>query len=540
MSIQTNLKETIKALLLPMRYEQEEQSFQTIVAHLKSEGITEPDQAIWLMSRVGIWKEENTLEPELKKVIEKYLEKSDAAIGPILAEKYFELHQILMKDFRFTHQEASSFLSYSFLILDLAKNHSMASSQISNVLLSQAKNDKFTWDTIKKFLQEAGERQDIDENQIQNLFAEDSKREERELADADLGTSIDIVAEFGQSLGFPGDLKNSLWTLYEHKETVHGPYLQILHYICSTAHFFDNALSYLYEYGPRGKTALWLFSQYLGKLDVASGNAVLNNAKSVYRLDINWANSKKNKERYKAREVVFIVEGLEKMRFSQRKELVGWIRLWLHRIMRLHERVEVKISTPTEDNLKKVFEKISQNETNTKGILEQRITDAFLSRKYPKQENWHPRGLGDSVNASNSSRKKFGDCEFLNPEKKEIISYEVHAGKLNELYIKVHVQSIKKVLELRKAELESIADLNSWKLRIIFVAHEITEDAQNPQEIKIDELRIELRTLSFVELFENFSFDQNFTEAYTKFVIDLLNDNRTPHFVREAYSNLIQ
>ena len=163
--------------------------------------------------------------------------------------------------------------------------------------------------------------------------------------------------------------------------------------------------------------------------------------------------------------------------------------------------------------------------------------DAVASIAYPEDGGWRSRGLGDSVNASNVSRKKLGDCDFQHPEDRVVIAFEAHAGVLSDVYFLAHLQSLRRVLPIRVEEWEGIADPNEWKAKIVFVAHDITVSPElaGPLHDPSGAI-IEFEFLKFGEFVQADA--AGLVDAFAHHVHAPMNERRTPDVVRERYLEL--
>ena len=129
------------------------------------------------------------------------------------------------------------------------------------------------------------------------------------------------------------------------------------------------------------------------------------------------------------------------------------IRLWLHRVMRYARPIGTELPGElTEDQIQRLLANSAANETQTAGVIEQRIVDALTSSLHTPADGWHPRGLCDAVNASNVSRRKVGDVDYQNNDVKGVIAYEAHGGTLSETYLQGHLQTLPKTLAPRQEE----------------------------------------------------------------------------------------
>ncbi|MBB1634795.1 hypothetical protein A9975_28565 [Cupriavidus sp. UME77] len=444
-----------------------------------------------------------------------------------------------------SHFQATAFLSHIFLIVDLAADEGLSSAQIAKLLAEIDPRVGFSRQSIATALQAVKLEPGLELKNVQRLFTRDQNSELKAFADADLATAIQLVSDKASRLGFEGNMEMALTDLLRvnisagQEETfAYVPYLQILHYQCVIADAFDHAITDLYEFAPRGRAALWLFDQYPPALATA-GNPFLNNAKSVERIDESWARSKKPSELPGASALVFVLSGMEVMSFAARRELARWVRLLLHRLMRLKELLADPIpAVLASPEIKSILDAVATGNTCTFGILEQRVLDALVSGKHLQAAGWRGRGLKDSVNATNLSQRKLGDIDFQHAASLEIVAYEAHGGELSTVYIDEHVRTLRKVFKRRKEELIGIAELDRWKIRIVFVAHKLA-DHPRPLEI-IDGVKIELSAVTFRDFFATCPPPGALEAEFEEYVRLPLSAKRMPHEVRQVVNSLLQ
>jgi hypothetical protein len=312
----------------------------------------------------------------------------------------------------------------------------------------------------------------------------------------------------------------------------------MLHYQCVVAEFFDHALTILYEFAPRGAVAEWVFAQYPDDLSGA-GNPFLNNAKAVDRLDAAWARAKDRQGLLSPASALFeIIAGLEVMGFAARQELAGWLRRWLLRMVRLTRPLAQAVpDLPTVEAIDALLDAVATAETRTAGIIEQRLVDALALNRHLEHHGWRGHGVGDSVNASNVSRRKLGDCEFQNASKREVIAYEAHAGNLSQVYVDGHAQTLRRVVPMRIEEWERIADLEDWKIEVVFVAHSFSCP---PTDLQIDGMQVAVRFVEYSAFIADGSTAREMTELFAVHVNARLNERRTPQRVRDVYLDLTE
>ncbi|MGB3432790.1 hypothetical protein [Achromobacter sp.] len=499
-----NIRQPLRMLLLPMRTGTEGACGRALKSSLAALGVSPEDYLNWVSVNLENWRTLGNPQPDFQKVVRRLIEVT-AEQAPVatrtqsalLAREYFNIHSSLVSRHFMTHEEAIAFLSHAYLMGYLADSEKLTAAQIANILGKRDLRVKFNRQSVGELLSEMGLSPGLSRQHIQSLYQRDTSREAIEFADADLLGAAEIIAEVGVALGFPGDLLRSLKALmpFEHDRQIISPftpYLQMLHYQCSIAEYFDHALTDVYEFSPRGEACLHLLTLYPANI-AGAGNPFLNNAKSVDAVDFSWVRSKKNRERPGAMALFELLNGLQSMSFSSRRELAWWIRLWLCRIIRIAsaDPIPFPISL-TNLHCEQLLEAVKRGNTETLGIIEQRIVDAISLTRH---KDWRSRGIGDAVNATNISRSKLGDCDFLDPDSKEIIAYESHGGMLSEIYVNQHLATLEKSIPRRIEELSAIADLDQWKVSIVFVAHSIKGPIKN--RTKIHGLEIEIATLEF-------------------------------------------
>jgi hypothetical protein len=370
--------------------------------------------------------------------------------------------------------------------------------------------------------------------QVEQLFISDAAAELSYFADADVNLASDIVANTASILGYSNRVAEALKILAPATDLAYfPPYLQILHYQCTIAEFFDHAATDMYEFSPRGTAALWLFERYPAALSSA-GNPFLNNLKSVGTLDDSWVRSKKQKARPGARALLDILNGLESLQFAARRELAKVIRLWLHRVMRMSVPLNIALPvTLSTEQMSAILVGVAKANTGTYGVIEQRVIDAISAAQHPAALGWRSRGIGDSVNTTNISRRKFGDSDFQDTENRQILAYESHGGELTDVYVDEHLRTFSKVLALRMDELESVADLKEWQVLLIFTAHRISVTPRGP--INIGGIVVILQFTTFASFIEGAATEEIDWDTY--FLLPL-SERRTPSEARNVLRRL--
>lgn len=533
-----DFREAFRALLLPIDVGREDESLAAGQAALADSGIEASDQADFIRLELERAKAGGERSAALANAIGAALRAGDPTRGTRLAAKYSALHDdVLQGRHLLGFDEASAFLSQARLIAKLAAEESMSAAQIARVLSARDARVDFSWRAVRDVLAQLGEEPGLDKAKAQALFTEDEVLEELHFADADFYDAADLVGRAGAALGFPGDLRTCLIELFAPQPSVgtrHGPYLQMLHYQCVIAEFFDHPLTVVYEFSPRGDVAAWLFDQYPGDLCPA-GNPFLNNAKAVDQLDIAWARSKAGLMGA-ALALYEILAGLEVMAFAARQELAGWLRRWLLRVIRLTRELAKKVpERPSLSEIAALFDAVARDETRTAGIIEQRIVDVVALTRHPEASGWRSHGVGDSVNASNVSRRKLGDCEFQDASARAAVAYEAHAGNLSQIYVDGHVQTLRRVLPMRLEEWQRIDDIEAWTVEVVFVAHSFSCLAV---PVSIDGVEVAVTFIEYRDLISAAPTPAAIEELFALHVNGRLNERRTPQRVRDRYFEL--
>jgi len=383
----------------------------------------------------------------------------------------------------------------------------------------------------------------IARQQVVDLFSRDAEEEIDAFKDASLDVAAREVALAAESFSAGEDLLVSLLELTPvlSKEgaitSPYTPYLQILHYQCTIAEYYDHDVRDLYEFSPRGEAAEWLFNQYPSAIAGAS-NPFLNNAKSVEVLDDGWVRSKKSAETPGARALLMVIRTMDGMGFLARRQLSRWIRLWILRIIRVSRDKLIDLPALLEyEQILRIADALKQGNTQTYGIIEQRFVDALTFRRHAGLRN---RGLGDAVNTTNVSKRKFGDCEFIDNTAFRIYAYEAHGGALTQLYVQRHLLSLQKSVSNRSEELAIIADLDQWIATVCFIAHDISRAI--PVEAEIQGVKFQVKLETFQGLCDEVRAAQpwELTEIFKSHFLAPISSRWTPNKVRQALLNILQ
>jgi hypothetical protein len=532
------LREAMRWLLLPIPVDGEGAAVEAARAALHAAGVESEDARAWIELELEDWRRSGRPSAELAAVARAYIASGDDELGPNLAAAYFRLHSKLAGEPLMDHAAASAVLSHARLIALLASEESLSAGQVAKLVAVRDERSPIAWSHVETILAALGAAPGLTLEAVQSAYAEDEQMEVEVFADADEPTCIEMVAEAGRRLGFPGDLAALLRTLVPPGETPNGPYMQILHYQCTVAEHYDHALKVLYEFNPRGQTAKWLFKRYPSSLEVAE-DPFLNNAKSVDEMNREWAKSKKPAYIREAHALVAVIQGLDSMGFAARRELAAWLRRLLVRRIRLARGIEVSLPERlSAGQARGLLRAIAAAETNTRGILEQRLVDAVASRRH-RPPDWIARGLLDSVNATNVSRRKCGDCDFQSIEQLRVVAYEAHAGKLSDIYVRGHMRSLEAVLEQRIKEWEeNVGTGLEWRVEVLFVAHQL--DILELPEPTVGGIEVKVGATTYEAFLADFDADGGaIAQAVNEYVRDPIAEPRTPDSIRSALLGLL-
>ena len=530
-------RDAFRTLLLPIDPAREEDALKAAITALDGHGIAREDQPAHVRTSHAAWRAGQPRTAGLSAAITGALRAGNGNLGRRFAANYFAFHEeTLRRRHLYSFEQATSFLSHLRLAVQLAAHESMSAAQIAKILDARDHRVGFGWRAVRDVLRALGYRFELPQKDVEELLKRDVELEENLLADADFYDAAGIVGIAGSELGFPGDLEALLLRLFspEPSGLRHGPYLQILHYVVTVAEFYDHALKVVYEFAPRGQVARSIFDSY--PIDLrASGNPVLNNAKSIDVLDSGWARSKE--DYLPASTALFeIIDGLEQLGFAARKDLSAWIRRWLHRVVRLTRDVARTVpDPPSEAEIEEVVAAVAVGATQTFGVIEQRLTDVLAIFAHPLSEGWRSHGIGDSVNASNVSRRKIGDAEFQQATMRAVIAYESHAGRLTDVYVDGHVETLRRVIPLRAEEWERVAPRAEWKLEVRFLAHDVSAEGR---EIEIDGFRVKIVPIAFADFCRDPPDAASLLPIYKEHMTLRLNEARTPQTVRDRYVRL--
>lgn len=518
-------------------------------------GVQESDRAQWLVAEQREWEETGAPSNIFRTLIQGALfdAKHDPAsvylsgavsgaeieaVAPILAREYFGLHRRMMDDHYFSFEQARQLLSYSGMIIRLRMLDRMSASEIARWMAAADSRFALDWRAVQTILDRTDIKPTLSAADVEAVFSEDAAAETVMFGDQSEDEAIAEIGRAARTLGVEGFEEADIRTVI----SGHEPYLHILHYQLSIQARFDHALSYLYEFSPRGVASRWLIDVYERAGFEVGGNPFLNNAKAVDQADANWVASKEaNKKEAKALSAILL--GLETLGASAKSELSMILRRFLCRCVRMRRQISEGLASrlPNVDatQIAVLLGSVAARNTQTYGILEQRVLEALIEAETPDAKYL---GVGDSVFATNTHRKKLGDFERrnFNPASPSIYAYEAHGGRLTQHYVNDHLRSYVKVLMSRVEDMETVADIEKWTLKIVFVSHSFEADLAGTREVMVApgrSLSIVIVTETYAEVISRA--DGDLTIIWNSRVTDRMNTPQVPARFRQQALTLM-
>lgn len=534
------LRQALRALILPIDPDLEEQVLDEVIALLNAEGVDPSEQALVVLGESETWADKGNPSPLLTRIVQTCLLHGNPIDGAAFAPEYFNLVDRLQDEHGLTFETAVGVLSHARLVAQLARSEKMSGAQLARILEARDHNLRMTWQAAHLILRPLGLVPSVSTAQVSAIHARDASLQELRYADADIPTAIEQVSDTAARLGFGDDMSALLDGLLKpiNDGSVFMPYLLLLHFLCVLAEHYDHALPYLYEFSPRGEAFTWLGQQYPAAL-LPQANAALNNAKSVQVLDDDWAAAKKTNTRTQAMALVGVIDGLDAMAFLQRRELASWVRTFIHRVIAVNAPAPFAFPTlPNEQAVQQFLLRVGANETGTTGIIEQRAVDAVAAALHASPD-WVARGIADAVNATNVSRRKLGDCDFQRVGTREAEAYEAHAGTLTRPYVQSHLGSLERVLQKRFDEEWSKIedDPSAWKVTVTFVATNLAPNLADEQVVILG-VPVHLKYLTVAHFLAHVPY-QDLAAPFASCVHEQLDQPRVPVHVKSRYEALL-
>lgn len=553
-----DFRAAIRGVLLPVTSSREHQFLEVVGAYLDQIGVAE-EKAGWVNLQLRRWKRDGAPTSAFRAFVKMMLysegrdpvtfmfDSVDGPNGPAYREaarrasiNFFKLHASLVSSHLLPHDAARQILSHAGMIARLAVEEQMTASEISRLIAVRDNRFSLNWRAVQAILSRLGCAPSLTLVQAESTFQQDKDAEPELLGDLDIAGSIERVAFVADTLGCRGDFVGWLTDLFVND--FHAPYLMLLHYQLLIQESFDHAVTYAYEFKPRGQIVDWLTREYISAGIPVARNAFLNNAKATLKFDQAWVTGRTDSLR-SATALANILEAIENMGSLAKDELASQIRGLLHRYLRVESEqngggLPHLVPRLSEEQASNLLAAIGKGNTATTGILEQRMVDCFGLITHV-DDGWAEKGLGDSVFAANTFRKKLGDIEFELPVRPSprSVSYEAHGGHLTDPYVRDHLDSFLYVLEVRQEELETIASLTEWLFEVVFVAH--TFDHGLPEQKVIRGCTVFLRYVTFAEVADALSGDEHLN-VVNEHLVTPLNSGFVHPGVRERTLALIR
>ncbi len=515
-------KAAFRSLMLPIGTELEEFLFDWAVSILSDFGVPDGDIPTWIRVQLSLWERNGKPNEQFAALIGKLLFNSElepnnlifgnigdtqsdrfSETAKLASEQYFVIHQKLTKEL-LSHTEARQLLSHLGLVGRLAIYERMSASEIARLIAIKDARLDINWKHILCITSKLRCNAKITVKDVKNLYEVDRNSEAEFFGDSDINQSILLTSKIATSLSCSPEIETWLRNLFA--VDAHPPYRLILHYQLTIIEFYDHAVSYAYEFSPRGQAVKWLNDAYLKAHIPVAKNAFLNNAKALLRFDRAWVTGRTD-HLSSADGLASILEQLETMSSAAKREIASRIRVLLHKHLRLSEEeyggtIPFEVIDVSDHEFDLLRTGIINGNTKTAGVLEQRITDCLGLIRHTKIDGWINRGIGDSVFAANLFRKKLGDCEFISfAETPPIMNaYEAHGGKLTKSYVVDHIDTFINVLEHRLEEFEGLKPIDEWALIVTFVAHSFGDNLPNKIPIQLSDgrtIRILLQYFTF-------------------------------------------
>jgi hypothetical protein len=523
--------------LLPLEESGLDEAITSAIAKLGNDGLSAEESRLKLESLFQGWLEKEGKAEPLPGEIQPLLAGASWAAKTTKTPHtaYVELIRKLEGKYAGSRREAAILVSRLPLIILLAEKLDNSPARIARLLGSGDGNDPVSWKAVQSMLLSFGIRSELDEELVSRLITEDRERSSETFGDADAATLTELISDQSAAFGLGADFGDSLGNLLEPQNgDPFIPYVQILLYACVVDHFYDHPSEFIYTFKPRGAVANLIFETFPPQL-ASGGNPMLNNFKAVNRLSHDWAESRDD-NRDQAIALVKVVLGLSSLSYPARKQLSATIRRGILRFIEIRTPSPVSIPAITNvEGLEKFLSAIAQAPSNTRGVIEQRVTD-FLGVLRHRGTAWRSRGLGDPVNASNTSSRKLGDCDFQNATTLECHAIEAHAGRLTDVYLHEHLRTLRLNLPKRLDEWSGIAEITEWKLNVLFVVHE-NSLPENSHSLELAVLS-ELNVITFAEasnqaLEAAADMPDEAVKLFNQWVVQPLNAPNTPHSVKQ-------
>lgn len=528
-----DLKTALRSLLLPIAEENYDRAVESAAEALMANGVREDDFPQAVRAYYDEWRETGVPPGGLVDIVRDALD-AEPLIPDSFSRSYFKTHASLVSKTLMTFDGARGLLSNAILIAHLLQQ-SLSCAQIANTISGAQSAAGYSWQQVQRVARSLGSVPTLNQPQTEALTRSDKEREGERFADASPLDAVEILAMKAHELGFRGDISVALKQFYE---DFAPQYSVILHANALAVEFFDHPpQEAAYEFKPRGGPIEWLQSVHPSY--TATQSAYLNNSKGASAFDSNWAWGRQPSLWGSAHALSRILGGLGEMPYSGRRELCGWLRQWLLRIERDRAGTTVDVSRASLQEAEAFLENASRGNTATAGVLDQRFLDFFLPAQFESRAGWVSRGVGDHVNASNTSKLKLGDLEFENSGDRIIRAFEAHGGILTDIYVAGHKASLRNVLRRRSESLLAVAAAQDWEIRVCFVAHAL--DVSEPAPEVIEGFTVAWEFRSYADMLEDalqYLHSSPGLDEFNNSVVRMISPTYVPDRVKRKYLQL--
>jgi hypothetical protein len=272
---------------------------------------------------------------------------------------------------RTTIQVKRNLLNRLDLVAQLCVRDKLSPAAIANFLNQTSGQNEFHWKLVKGVLSALKIKCSLDLGAAIMLLNSEQLSQDEVYADATIEQSCEILAHAASEVGFSPEARASFRKLFRYPDDDIVPYHQILLFICTCAEFWDHPPRFLYVFAPRGGVGAWITDLYKSAGKTNTDNAALNNTKAIDELDRRWAASRDDNP-IQADALVTLIDALGDLRWLQRRRICKMIRVLCFRAISMGGRVNA-ISV---GNVRKLLIGIAERNSETWGVLEQRLVDA--------------------------------------------------------------------------------------------------------------------------------------------------------------------
>lgn len=533
----------LRLLSLPMEVSREADALQALVDFAATEGLSPEELELYARRDSLTWAETQIVPVLLMRVAEVVMRFVPEILQSWSAQAYFNTYDRLRTQTNdkppLSHLSSVGLLSRASLIAHLLTQERYSCSQVARTLAATETSLDVPFQAISVVAKQLTIAPTLDPDEVTKvLYAADKAESQRLFPDSSLEETNQIatsaLTEWLPEIGYESVLERLSLSADPHG-LPNWPYFQMLHWCLIPLEYFDHPASHLYEFAPRGRIALDVFAHY----PTATGNPILNNAKAVVSLNSTWA---RNRAADDAHALVTLLNMVESQPFAARRHVARVLRAWVLAVLELDTETFRRVSVPPDiDVVDALLQRVCERETNTYGVIEQRVVDALAVCAF-EQDGWKSKGLGDGVNASNFSRRKLGDVEFTNVKSREVIALEAHGGMLTRAYIDAHRKSLSRLIQQRIDDVWSnFEDSNSWRVRVLFVAHSQAGDlpvSDTIHGISVDYSYIDYGHLLALAVAETSS--QERLNAFDMHVTSVLNMPNVRQSARDKFAALVE